>query len=214
MLALREVTRAARDGDRPRTLFARLSLELPRGACGLLLGEGGVGKSTLLAVAAALTLPDAGALCWEGERISDAREQRRAEYRRDIAALAMQSPLLLDGLTAAENLALARRPMRPEVIDRLGVRALLDRPAERLSEGERQRVSLARALGASTPLVLLDEPSASLDDGAVATLAALLDAHRAARGAALVTTHDPRLRDALRWDLTRVLRGGALHPPS
>lgn len=210
MLALREVTRVVRDGDRPRTLFSGLTLELPRGACALLLGAGGVGKSSLLAVAAALTAPDAGALCWEGERISDARDLRRAEYRRDIAALAMQSPLLLDGLTVAENLALARRPMRPEVLDRLGVRGMLNRPAERLSEGERQRASLARAIGAGTPVVLLDEPSAALDDPAVETLAALLDAHRAAGGAALVTTHDPRLRDALRWDLTRALRDGAL----
>lgn len=210
MLALREVTRVVRDGDRPRTLFSRLSLELPRGACALLLGAGGVGKSSLLAVTAALTAPDEGALCWEGERISDARDARRAEYRRDIAALAMQSPLLLDGLTVAENLALARRPMRPEVLDRLGVPAMRDRRAERLSEGERQRVSLARALGAGTPVVLLDEPSASLDDPAVETLAALLAAHRAAGGAALVTTHDPRLRDALRWDLVRELRDGAL----
>ncbi|MFO0630793.1 MAG: ATP-binding cassette domain-containing protein [Polyangiales bacterium] len=214
MLALREVTRVVRDGDHPRTLFARLSLELPRGACGLLLGAAGVGKSTLLAVAAALTTPDAGALWWEGEPISDARERRRATYRRDIAAFAMQSPLLLDDLTAAENLALARRPMQPAVLDRLGVTALLARPVARLSEGERQRVSLARALGAATPLVLLDEPSASLDDAAVSTLAALLDAHRAAGGAALVTTHDPRLRDALRWDLTRALHDGALRAPA
>lgn len=214
MLALREVTRVVRDGDRPRTLFSRLSLDVPRGACVLLLGAGGVGKSTLLGVAAALTAPDEGALLWEGEPISAARERRRAEYRRDTAALAMQSPLVLDGLTVAENLALLRRPMNPAVLSRLGVSALLDRPAERLSEGERQRVSLARALGASTPVVLLDEPSASLDDAAVASLAALLDAHRAARGAALVTTHDPRLRDALRWDLTRALRDGALRDPA
>ena len=211
MLALREVTRAVRDGGRPRTLFSRLSLELPRGACALLLGDGGAGKSTLLALAAALTSPDEGALCWEGETISAAREPRRAEYRRDIAAFAMQSPLLLDGMTAAENLALARRPMSAGVLRALGVNALLARPTEGLSEGERQRVSLARALGAATPLVLLDEPSASLDDGAVDALAALLDAHRAAGGAALVTTHDPRLRHALRWDLTRALRDVALH---
>lgn len=213
MLALREVTRVVRDGDRPRTLFSRLTLELPRGAAALLMGPGGVGKSSLLAVAAALTAPDEGALWWEGERISHARDLRRAEYRRDVASLAMQSPLLLDGLTVAENLALARRPLRPDVLHRLGVRALLERPAERLSEGERQRVSLARALGAATPLVLLDEPSASLDDPAVEALAALLDAHRGAGGAALVTTHDPRLRSALRWDLTRALHDGALREP-
>lgn len=210
MLSLRDVTRRARDGDRARTLLRAVTIDVPRGACALLGGPTGAGKSTVIAVAAALTDLDEGQLCWMNEPLSGAREARRAAYRREVVALALQSPLLVEGMRVRESLALAGHPTRDDALESFGVRARLDDPVERLSHGERQRVALARAFSARRPLLLLDEPSASLDDDGVAALARLLTAHRDRDGAALVTTHDPRLRDAIRWDQTLTLRGGAV----
>jgi ABC-type transport system involved in cytochrome c biogenesis ATPase subunit len=68
-------------------------------------------------------------------------------------------------------------------------------------------------VGTGAPLILLDEPSAALDDGGVAALAGLLRARVSGGAAALVATHDPRLRAALDWQDVVVLRSGARSPP-
>ena len=210
MLALRGISRRFRDGERVVTALSAVSLEVPRGACVALRGESGAGKSTLLAVAATLLAPDEGEVRWDGASVSTLREAHRAAFRRDVLGAALQSPLLIEGMTARENLALIRRPVEPRALVALGVAERMDVPVDRLSGGERQRVALARALGAGASLVLLDEPSASLDDARVDALAELVKGCRARGAAVLVATHDPRMVEAIAWDATVRLRAGAV----
>lgn len=210
MLALREITRRFRDGERVVEALRSVSLTVPRGACVALRGESGAGKSTLLAVAATLLAPDAGDVSWDGASVSSLREAHRAAFRRDVLGAALQSPLLIEGMSVRENLGLIRRVVDPGALDALGVTARLDVRVERLSGGERQRVALARALGVGAKLVLLDEPSASLDDARVDALAGLVRGCRARGASVLVATHDPRMVAAIAWDATVRLRDGAV----
>ena len=210
MLALRAVTRRFRDGERVVEALHGVSLEVPRGACVALRGESGAGKSTLLAIAATLLAPDEGDVLWEGASVVTLREAYRAAFRRDVLGAALQTPLLIEGMSARENLRLGRRAVDPRALDALGVSERMDVVVERLSGGERQRVALARALGVGAQLVLLDEPSASLDDSRVDALAGLVKGCRAAGAAVLVATHDPRMLAAVPWDASVRLRAGAV----
>jgi ABC-type sulfate/molybdate transport systems ATPase subunit len=141
------------------------ALELPAGRTTAVLGANGAGKSTLLRVAAGLRTPTAGAVLLDGEAASPA--QRRA-----VTAAVLQRPLLGRGSArrnaelglrfAGVSRARARQRCGPW-LERLGVGAIADQPARRLSGGEAQRISLVRALVLEPRLLVLDEPFAPLD---------------------------------------------------
>jgi putative ABC transport system ATP-binding protein len=134
----------------------------------------------------------------------------------------IQGLALVSAMSALENVLLgavpdggmsrARIAAAEQMLAALGVGALARASVETLSGGERQRVALARAFLARGPLLLLDEPTAHLDEAHVATVARMLDAHGARGGAALVATHDPRLLSAARFARVVQVHGGALAP--
>jgi tungstate transport system ATP-binding protein len=141
------------------------------------VGPNGAGKSSLLLVLARLLKPERGEICFDGQPAGALSD---LEYRRRIG-LVLQEPLLLDTSVfenVAAGLRFRRRPgdevaRRVEVwLERLGIASLRRRPATKLSGGEAQRVSLARAFVLEPQLLLLDEPFSSLD---APTRARLLD---------------------------------------
>ncbi len=144
------------------------SLSIEQGQRMVVVGPNGSGKSTLLLTLARLLHPSAGRILWRGE---DLARVPALVYRRQIG-LVLQDALLLD-TSVYENVALglrfrgvSERQVRQRVdawLERLGVLALRQRPAHRLSGGEAQRVSLARALALEPQLLLLDEPFSALD---------------------------------------------------
>ncbi len=178
-------------GGRAVVAVDRLALE--EGETLVLLGPNGAGKTSLLLALASL-LPASGTLRWRGSPVTDP-----LRYRRSIAVV-FQRPLLLDrsvrenaalGL-ALRGVATAERTRRAEeLLARLGVSHLAGRPARRLSGGEAQRVSIARALAVEPQILFLDEPFAALDaptrEGLVSDLAGVLHERRV--GTVLVT-HD------------------------
>jgi tungstate transport system ATP-binding protein len=144
------------------------SLSVERGEVLAIVGPNGAGKSTLFLAMASLLRADRGQILFNGIPM-DAFGV--LEYRRRIA-LVLQEPLLLD-MSVYENVAIGlrfRRVPGDEVearvqhwLDRLGISHLSDRPARKLSGGEAQRVSLARAFVLQPELLLLDEPFSALD---------------------------------------------------
>jgi molybdopterin-binding protein len=160
-------------------------LAVSRGETLTIVGPNGAGKTTLLLVLAGLVRPDKGQLLFRGSPVG--RSEGLA-YRRRLG-LVMPEPLLLDASVFA-NVALGLRfrgvpgvridALVTDWLERLGVAHLRDRHARRLSSGEAQRVSLARALVLEPELLLLDEPFASVDAATrtqlVEDLAVLLDA--------------------------------------
>jgi ABC-type lipoprotein export system ATPase subunit len=176
-----------------------LSAELRGGLLHAVTGPSGSGKTTLLHLLAGLELPDAGTIEIDGSALSSLDRAGRADLRRAKIAYVGQQVGLVPHLSALENVELALAVRGIE--DRRGALAALDsvgltdratQRVARLSQGERARAAIARALAARPALLLADEPTSRLD-GANAVAVAMLLAHLArATGAAVVcATHDP-----------------------
>jgi heme exporter protein A len=177
-------------GDRP--LFSGLDFSLTSGACLHIAGENGAGKTSLLRMLCGLTPPEAGEICWHGQRISELAES----YRATLLYLGHHNALK-DDLTALENLrisaSLSGMPLDEDTaLDLLWRSGLADRedlPVRVLSQGQKRRVALARLLMSQAALWILDEPFVALDVAAVDWLAGVIGAHVAAGGMAVMTSH-------------------------
>lgn len=192
---------------------------LPKNGVVGLVGHNGAGKSTLLRLLALLEAPTEGQVLWNGTAVS---KRARAALRRRVT-LVEQRPILLRG-TVRDNLVyglelrgLGRTGVNGiigDVVEKLGLAPLLGRRRNELSDGEIQRVAVARALVLRTEVLLLDEPTSSADRAAASALYRTLAAERAARGgpfAVCIASH--QLEDAYRWaDDIRALADGRLSP--
>lgn len=147
------------------TMLDRLSLTITPGAPTLVVGPNGAGKTSLLRLCMRLAAPTEGSVSWGG----------RTECGQIRRAILFQKPVMLRRSAAANvayGLAQAgcprglRAKRAEELLDRVGLLSLAARPARRLSGGEQQRVALARALAREPEILLLDEPTASLDPAA------------------------------------------------
>lgn len=172
-----------------RTLLDGLSLTLSAGGVTALIGPNGAGKSLTLRLIAGLIAPDAGALRW-GERSAPGKGAVALVFQRPVL-LRRSAAANLDHALSVAGVPRCDRPRRrAALLDLGGLAALAERPARALSGGEAQRLALARALAAGPRLLLLDEPTASLDPAATAAIEALI-ARIAAQGTTvLLVTHD------------------------
>lgn len=165
-----------------REVLERVDLTLPRGSITHVLGASGVGKTTLLRLLDRLVEPTAGRVLFEGAPLA---ERDPVTHRRDVA-LVPQVPLMLPGTVRANIEAPLRlhreRRLAPAIeeaawrLHQLGFDgAFLEEDAQRLSVGERQRVSLVRALMTHPRVLLLDEATAGLDPATAALVLAGLE---------------------------------------
>ncbi|SDA26318.1 heme ABC exporter ATP-binding protein CcmA [Sphingomonas sp. NFR15] len=174
-LAFHGVT-GARGG---RTLFERLSFILAPGDAALVTGPNGVGKSSLLRIAAGLLAPAEGLV--EAPRCAVMAEAAALDPGQTLAA-ALRFWAALDPVPAPKDRVAA-------ALAATGLAALASVPVRLLSTGQRRRAALARVVASRAPLWLLDEPANGLDTASVSTLEALVADHRARGGIAVVATH-------------------------
>ncbi len=201
-----------------RTVLELPSFTLAAGDRVAIVGHNGSGKSTLLRLLALLETPATGVVLVRGRPVTGSRARRAARRR---ITLVEQRPVLFRG-TVRDNLAygLRARGVRGLALDRavvataerIGVTTLLMRRRSELSDGEIQRVAVARALATEPELLLLDEPASSADRAAVTALhAALESARRDWQVGICLASH--QLEDAYRWaDDIRALADGRLSP--
>jgi ABC-type lipoprotein export system ATPase subunit len=203
VIELRDVTiRHDRAGAPPLVVVEGYRLALQPGHLHCLAGRSGSGKTSILRVAAGLDRPAEGEVLWRGESLAalgdDAVTARRAEH---IGYLD-QGGVLLDGLTAFENVLLPAVPSgrsralaerADTLLQRLGVAERAGHRPAQLSVGERHRVALARALVLEPAVLLVDEPTASLDRRSADEVIELLAGLAASGVAVLVAAHDERL---------------------
>jgi len=153
----------------PRPVVQDLSLTLPAGHIGCLLGESGCGKTTILRAIAGFEPVRAGHIALDGTVISSPSVQVAPELRR--VGMMFQDYALFPHLTAAQNVAFGLRKLGKaeraarvrEMLDMVGLSASADSYPHEISGGQQQRVALARALAPSPDLLLLDEPFSNLD---------------------------------------------------
>ena len=206
--------------DRP-PIFEGLNLELRRGEYLAIMGESGVGKSTLLNLLAGLDRPDCGCVCLEGLDLSLMDDDAITLLRRRSVGFVFQAFHVLPYLTVEQNVALPLELLRvaePErtqrtaqMLEAVGISALARRHPRELSGGELQRIAIARALVHRPRLVLADEPTGNLDPRSAAqTLALLRTQVKANAGAGILITHSRTAADTA--DRILVLDGQGLKP--
>ena len=191
--------------DRP-ALFDGLNLELQQGEYIAVMGESGVGKSTLLNLLAGLDRPDSGSVWLEGIELSNLDDDAATLLRRRSVGFVFQAFHVLPYLSVLHNVALPldllgiKEPERSrrslQMLEAVGIGALAQRFARELSGGEVQRIAIARALVHRPRVVLADEPTGNLDSrSAVQTLAVLRDQIKANAGAGILITHSRTAAD-------------------
>ena len=178
-------------------VFQNVSLNIAAGEFVAMLGESGVGKSTLLNCIAGLDEADGGSVHIAGTDVLALPEPGRARLRREKLGFVFQAFHVLPHLSVAENVGLPLRLLgRPDAarVDTLlaavGLSGLGERSPAQLSGGQLQRVALARALVHQPLLILADEPTGNLDPTTAERMMDLLQAQVRAEGAAcLLVTH-------------------------
>ena len=178
-------------------------LEILSGSHTAVCGPSGSGKTTLLHVLCGIEAPRSGQVCWDAVDLFALGEAARDRWRRHAVGLVFQQFHLFPNLSPLENVLLPARfsAFRVDAAVARRARALLDLVevrvvgnTARLSRGEMQRVALARALLFAPPILLADEPTASLDAEAAARVAGLMfSACRETGASLLLVTHDAAL---------------------
>lgn len=187
----------------PRAIVRGVSLEAARGEILALMGASGAGKTSVLRAIAGLDPIARGSVAIDGLRL-EAGQTPRGETRRELhrrVGMVFQFHHLFEHLTALHNVWLApvhvqRQPQAEaerracELLEHLGVGGRADAFPRELSGGEAQRVAIARALAVGPPVLLMDEPTASLDPARRGDLAATLRQLAADGRTLVVATHD------------------------
>jgi len=182
-------------GDTP--VFRNVAFTVARGEFVALMGESGVGKSTLLNCIAGLERPDSGQLQLAGQDLLTLDEDARARLRRVQLGFVFQAFHVLPHLSVAENVSLPLLLLaRPDaarvqaVLDAVGLGELGARMPAQLSGGQLQRVAIARAVVHAPALILADEPTGNLDPTTAGrVLSALVAQVRGSGAACLLVTH-------------------------
>ncbi len=203
LLTARGLVKRYRSGERALEVLRGLDIEVGAGEAVAIVGDSGVGKSTLLHILGGLDVPDDGTVAFRGRETVTARGEDLAEYRNREVGFIFQFHHLLPEFTAQENVEMpfriGRRPGDPsgparEMLMRLGLADRLTHRPSALSGGEQQRVAIARAVAPGPAVVLADEPTGNLDPGTGAAVFGLLKALQRERGFALVVaTHSGRV---------------------
>tara|TARA_E500000081_G_scaffold150625_1_gene179449 strand:+ start:804 stop:1427 length:624 start_codon:yes stop_codon:yes gene_type:complete len=168
----------------------------------LIIGNSGIGKTTLLHLLAGILKPESGSISFSGTDISKFSDTELDKFRGDNIGIVFQKPHFISSLTINENLKLAQylSPSKisgdaKKILESLNIKDKYQQKPNQLSEGEKQRASIALALINSPSLILADEPTSSLDDFNCNNVIKLLKKQANDHKAQLIViTHDARLK--------------------
>lgn len=178
-------------------------LAVDKGEHHLVIGLSGSGKSTLLHILAGLLKPTEGELIVDGTGIYELSESARDKFRGKNIGIIFQQMHLIDSLTVLDNIKIAQymagQPSNEQKIkaicEQLEISEKLHQYTDQLSEGQRQRVGIGRAVVNEPALILADEPTSSLDDKRAEDVVKLLLEQASAHEATLIiSTHDSRVK--------------------
>jgi putative ABC transport system ATP-binding protein len=205
VLSVRNLAKSYRSAGEDVTVLRGVNLDIAAGERVALSGESGSGKSTLLHLIAGLDAADGGEIRLADASVSELSDAGRAALRRDQLGLVFQQFNLIPSLDVADNLKFQSRiagrhdaTWHGELVERLGLGALLKRYPEQLSGGQQQRVAIGRALAVKPKLLLADEPTGNLDEATADEVLGLARDLVARTGCGfLMVTHSARLAATL-----------------
>lgn len=168
----------------------------------LILGNSGIGKTTLLHLLSGLLKAKSGSIELYGKELTKLSSFQLDRFRRDNIGIVFQKPHFVNSLTVKENLELAQYIADKKdikrietILNNLNIFDKINKKTNELSQGEKQRVSIALAIVNSPKLILADEPTSSLDDDNCSNVIKLLKKQASDFGAQLIViTHDSRLK--------------------
>jgi putative ABC transport system ATP-binding protein len=201
------------EGDAKTVALRSVSLEARFGEMLYIVGPSGSGKTTLLSVLSGVLRPDAGTVSVEGTDIWSLSPDQLAEMRLHKIGFVFQDFHLFPRLTTAENVAipliLKKQPWDESVskareyLEVVGLTNRADLPPVKLSGGEQQRVAIARAIAAQPDILVMDEPTASLDgDTGHSIVTFVKNQILSEKRCVVIVTHDSRIYDLA----TRILK--------
>jgi putative ABC transport system ATP-binding protein len=207
-------------GPSKQTVLDQVSLEFRAGERCALLGPSGSGKTTLISILGCLVSPTSGTVEIAGANVDYRSKGKLSSLRREKIGFVFQSAQLLPFLTVYDNLYLAGRNAGVgakelslrigQLLERLGVSHLRQKSPNSLSGGERQRIAVARAVVHRPPILLADEPTASLDwQNGRKVVELLVDSARINNSLLITVTHDPRVAEHFDRHLT--MDSGKVH---
>jgi putative ABC transport system ATP-binding protein len=210
VLSVRNLTKSYRSAGEDVAVLRGVNLDIAAGERVALTGESGSGKSTLLHLIAGLDAADSGEIRIGEASVTKLSDAGRAALRRGCLGLVFQQFNLVPSLNVEDNLAFQARlacrhdpTWQAELVERLGLSALLNRYPEQLSGGQQQRVAIGRALAIKPLLLLADEPTGNLDEATADDVLALARDLVARSGCAfLMVTHSTRLAATLDRQVT------------
>ena len=180
--------------------------QLAQGEFCLMLGPSGSGKSTLLHILSGIMNPSKGEVIIANENIFQLPQVKRDKFRGKNIGLIFQKPHLIDSLTVKDNMLMAqyfageKRDLKrvKAVLDEMNIADKLNAKSYELSQGEAQRVSIARAMLNKPSVILADEPTSSLDDDNCDKVFEILAGQAKKYGSTmLISTHDQRLKSQI-----------------
>lgn len=205
-ISVRGLTKTFGEGELAVRAVRSVDLEVETGEVVLIMGPSGSGKTTLLLMLGAMMRPSSGEIVIDGLDVAAAPSRRLPGLRASHLGFVFQDFNLLAALDATENVEVAcnlaglkgkaARERALELLGRVGLAARATFKPEQLSGGEKQRVSIARALANDPAVVLADEPTANLDSGHGRTVGRLLRDLATTDGRSIIiVSHDERLRE-------------------
>lgn len=180
IIATRDLRKMFKDGDKITHVLKGIDLDIKEGEFVAIMGRSGAGKSTLLYQISLLDNPTSGEIYLNGHNISEMNDMERTNFRLNNLGYVFQDYALLPDLTARENVAVPlimqgrsqseSFKIAEKVLERVGLGARVNNLPSKLSGGEQQRVSIARAIAHEPTILFADEPTANLDAESSATV--------------------------------------------
>jgi lipoprotein-releasing system ATP-binding protein len=221
LLSAREIDKSYSEGGREIVVLRQLSLELESAERLAIVGESGVGKSTLLHILGTLDHPTGGRIIYSGKELPLNDEAALSAFRNREIGFVFQFHYLLPDFSAVENVMLPAliqgmppaqaRKQAEDLLESVGLKERMSHRPGKLSGGEQQRVSVARSVILQPKLILADEPTGSLDFRIGQEVHDLLFQLNEQRGVALIiATHNREFAEKIGRQLE--LRDGQLFP--
>ena len=221
-IELTNVVRVHRMGEVAVTALRGVSLSIAPGEFVAIMGPSGCGKSTLLSLIGGLDRPTEGKIVAGGREISSMRDRQLADYRLQHVGTIFQSFNLIPTLSALDNVGLPmtlggvptaeRRDRSRRLLEKVGLKDRITFRPTRLSGGEQQRVSVARALSNRPGLILADEPTGNLDEEAGQGVLQLVKEMHGLGATVVMVTHDPDVA-AVAGRTVRMRNGNIVEDP-